>query len=113
MSLLRIIKESSLYTVALVLPSVAGIFTLPIFTRFLSPEEYAIITLVLTFSAIAGIIISLQLQAAMLRFITGFLARSEIENAKRYFSTVLFFLFATEFLPSAITASVKIAFYEL
>jgi len=98
MGLFRIIKESSVYTIALLLPPMVSIFTLPIFTRFLSPEEYAIITLVLTFSAIAGIAISLQLQAAMLRFTTGFIARNEIENAKRYFSSILFFLLAAVLL---------------
>ena len=60
MSKYRILKNTGIYTLALILPQIAGFFLLPVYTRILTPADYAVISLVGSFTAIVGIFIALQ-----------------------------------------------------
>ena len=89
MSKVRILKNTGIYTIALILPQIAGFFLLPVYTRWLTPADYAIISLVGSFTAIAGIFIALQLQSGIARYVLQFMAKDQKQEAKEILSSVL------------------------
>lgn len=92
MRILHVIKNTGFYTIALILPQIAGVFTMPIFTRFLTPKDYAIVALVATLSSVLSVAIALQIHSTVARFIIGFMAKGEKEKAKTFFNTILIFV---------------------
>lgn len=66
-----------------------GLLFLPIYTRYLSPEEYGIINVLVSIVSITSVFISLYLDTAYERFF--FEAKSD-RDRKRLFSTLLAFL---------------------
>tara|TARA_B100002019_G_C21258743_1_gene595436 strand:+ start:886 stop:2316 length:1431 start_codon:yes stop_codon:yes gene_type:complete len=62
------IKNSKIYFISNITSAIIAIFTLPIFTRFLSPEDFGILALFLIFGSITSQIISLSLGEATRKF---------------------------------------------
>ena len=58
------LKNSQIYFISNAASAFIAIFTLPIFTRFLSPEDFGILALFLIFGTIASQIFSLGLGEA-------------------------------------------------
>ncbi|MFH1386131.1 MAG: oligosaccharide flippase family protein [bacterium] len=94
MSKLKILTNTGIYTIALILPLVAGFFLLPLYTRYLTPAEYAVIGLVSSFTAIVGIFIALQLQSGIARYVLQFIAKGEKQKAREFLSTVILIMIA-------------------
>jgi|GEM_PF-2225297 len=90
MSKYLILKNTGIYTIALILPQVAGFFLLPLYTRMLTPADYAVISLVGSFTAIVGIFIALQLQSGISRYVLEYVAKGEKQKAKEILSSILF-----------------------
>lgn len=89
MSKYLILKNTVIYTIALILPQVAGFFLLPLYTRMLTPADYAVISLVGSFTAIMGIFIALQLQSGIARYVLEYVAKNEKQKAREVLSSVL------------------------
>lgn len=62
------LKNTKIYFISNVSSSVIAIFTLPIFTRFLSPEDFGILALFLIFGTITSQVFSLSLGEATKKF---------------------------------------------
>ena len=68
MSNKKLFANSFFYSLGVVLGKATGLLLLPIYTNFMSDHEYGIATTLTSFSAAFGIILSLSLRAAMIRF---------------------------------------------
>jgi O-antigen/teichoic acid export membrane protein len=94
MSKYLIIKNTGIYTIVLIMPQITGFLLLPIYTRFLTPADYAIISLVGSFTAIVGIFIALQLQSGIARYILQFMAREQKQEAREFLTSVIVIMVA-------------------
>lgn len=75
--------------IAGLIPAVSSFVTLPIFSRYLTPEEYGLLTLIFTLSAFLPILFTFQLSTAVVRFFYEF--ESGIQRI--YFTTNLVVVF--------------------
>ena len=60
----RVLKNTGAYTLVGIIPYLTSFIMLPIYTRYMSPEDYGILSLVSAFQAILATTVSLQLSAA-------------------------------------------------
>ncbi|UCB56939.1 MAG: oligosaccharide flippase family protein [Candidatus Omnitrophota bacterium] len=92
MKLYNVLKNSSFYTFATALQGMVSFFLLPIYTRYLSPKDYAILALVTSFVGIISSIITFQIHTGIPRFVNKFF--KDTDRAKIYFSNIFILLFA-------------------
>lgn len=64
----KIFNNSLLYSVGMIFSKAVGFFLVPIYTFCVSPDEYGVATTITTFVSTFGIVVSLSLRAAMIRF---------------------------------------------
>lgn len=64
----KIFNNSLLYSVGMIFSKAVGFFLVPIYTYYVTTEEYGIATTVTTFVSTFGIVVMLSLRAAMIRF---------------------------------------------
>lgn len=98
----KLLGNSISYSIIGLFPVMVGFFTLPILSRYLSPEEYGILSLVSSFISLVSIAATLQIYSGVARIYFDY----DDERRKEYFSTLfysvslvatavfLFFLFA-------------------
>ena len=86
----RVIKNSSLYTLAGILPYSISFFMLPVYTRYMTPDDYGILSLISTFSAMLTPFISLQLGSALSRYYFDY----GVLEFKCFFSTIVYSIIA-------------------
>ncbi len=96
-----IVKHSFIYGLGSLLSKFLGVILLPIYTRFLTPADYGILSLLVITGSITGIIVKLGLNSALFREIIY----HESEKAKAL-STTLYFLI----LESAIFFGILVFF---
>jgi O-antigen/teichoic acid export membrane protein len=77
-----------------VVPYVVSFFMLPIYTRYLTPSDYGILSLVGAFQSMLVIVSSLQISAGLARFYFDY----DEEGLKTYFSTVFSSIIVTALL---------------
>ncbi|WP_220498069.1 lipopolysaccharide biosynthesis protein [Rhodopirellula sp. JC639] len=82
----KTLLDTLAYGIQGALPQLLALLLLPVLTRVLTKEDYGIVNLVTTFSAIASGFIALQLPAVVGRFFFDY----EEDRVARFFSTVLF-----------------------
>ena len=63
-----LVKDSSIYLFTSLAVSFVNFITLPIYTRYLLPQEYAIVALFLMFGQVSVGLVSLGLQSASYRY---------------------------------------------
>ncbi|MCK5375201.1 MAG: oligosaccharide flippase family protein [Alphaproteobacteria bacterium] len=63
----KLVKNTSLYTIGNILPSAAGFFLLPIYTRYLTPSDYGIVSSMQVLSTILAIIFTLAVERSVYR----------------------------------------------
>ena len=85
----RVLTNSPVYTVGDVFQSGAGILLLPIYTRFLSTEEYGTAVLTILVAGIMAGLSNLNIQGALVRF--TFDAPDDWEYLSRLYGTVFTF----------------------
>lgn len=90
MKLANVLKNSLFYTLATTLQGMISFFLLPIYTRYLSPGDYAVLALVTSFSGIVSAVMTLQIHTGIPRFVIKFL--KDKERAKTYFSSIFLLL---------------------
>ena len=84
----RIFNNSLLYSLGTVLSKAVGFFLVPIYTYFLSSEDYGIGTTITTFISTFGIVVMLSLRAAMIRFYHDY----DEAGKRRFVGTILCFV---------------------
>lgn len=63
----KIIKNASFYTIGNILPQAVGFIILPLYTRFLSPSDYGIVSSLQVLSAIITIFLTLAIDRSVFR----------------------------------------------
>lgn len=85
-------KHSAIYAVGMMLRRITGLVMLPIYTRYLTPEDYGTVELLTMAIEIAGILVGLRISQALFRFYI----LEEDEHQKRVIvSTVLLTIVAS------------------
>lgn len=88
-SKLKFMKNSVIYTIGDILPKILYFFMIPIYTKYMNPEEYGIVTTVLTVGSIFSMLYILGLDGALMRFYYDY---KEEEKQKVFISTIWLFL---------------------
>lgn len=83
----KLFKASAVYVIAGFLPLAANFLLAPIYTKYLSPEDYGMIALANIFQSILTLIVGLSLSAAYIRYYFDYYKSPKLLNA--YFSTIL------------------------
>lgn len=93
----KLIKNTSLYTVGSILPQIANLILLPIYTKYLSPAEYGIYTSMMMFNAVLIIFFTMGFERSLNRLYYDY---KNPEQKKELFGTVSIsiFIIATLFL---------------
>ena len=85
----HIVKHASIYSAGRIASRAIGFLLIPVYTNFLSPEDYGVLELLTLFVALTGIIIQGGISAAVFKFFNRY--ESEIDK-KLIISTLLLFL---------------------
>lgn len=83
----RVLVNSFLYTLSALLVKAIGFLLLPVYTLFLSPEDYGITNLVNSFTQVAIFIIAFSLYSAVVRFYADY--KDDREKLKRFYGTMV------------------------
>lgn len=91
----RIFKDTVVYGMGSLLPKVAGIVLVPIYTRYLAPAEYGVISLAMMITTLVSSIMLLGQQGSLTRYLRMLEREGQHEDAGRMlFSAVIFTLVA-------------------
>jgi len=82
----KLIKNTAVYTFAGMIPFIVSFLMLPIYTRFMSPDDYGVLGLLNSLSAFLLVFMGLQLANSLFRFYFEY----DLAGVKRYFSTVVY-----------------------
>ena len=83
----KLIANSFLYTISGLLSKCLHFFLLPLYTQFLTTEDYGIQNILLSFNAVTNYIILLCLDSAALKFYAD--NKDDKEKCRRFFGTAL------------------------
>ena len=86
----KVIENSVLYTFSALLVKAVSFLLLPIYTRFLTPEDYGITNLAFGFIEVATYIVAFSLYSAVVRFYSDY--RDDSEKLRRFYGTAVTFL---------------------
>ena len=86
----RLGKSSVIYTITTVLQNGIAFFLLPLYTRYLTPNDYGILAVVSSINGFLTIFLMLSLHGAMTRFYFDY--RFEPEKLKAFWGTILTFI---------------------
>lgn len=98
MSSNKLVKNTSFYLAATYFPYLVSFITLPLYTRYLSTEDYAVLALAQSFIAFLPLLMTFQLHSSIYRFFVDY----EDKELKTFISTVFAFLVVTSFSASFI-----------
>lgn len=85
----KVLENSFLYTFSNLLVRAIGFLLLPLYTLFLTPEDYGITNLVNSFTTVATYIVAFSLYSAVVRFYADY--KDDREKLKRFYGTVVTF----------------------
>ncbi|MBS3918871.1 MAG: oligosaccharide flippase family protein [Deltaproteobacteria bacterium] len=86
----RLGKSSAIYTITTILQNGIAFFLLPLYTRYLTPNDYGILAVVNSINGFLTIFLMLSLHGAMTRFYFDY--RFEPEKLKAFWGTILTFI---------------------
>lgn len=87
----KVFENSFLYIFSSLLVKAINFLLLPLYTYFLTPEDYGITNMVTSFSNVAIYIVAFSLYSAIIRFYVDY--KDDRDKLKRFFGTVLVFVF--------------------
>lgn len=90
MSRSKVLSNSIIYTLGGVITKCFAFFLLPLYTAYLSPEDYGITSIVTTFLNISSFVVSFSLFAAVLRFYVDF--KDDSRKLSVFYGTVYLFI---------------------
>ncbi|MGN7396878.1 oligosaccharide flippase family protein [Peribacillus frigoritolerans] len=86
----KVLENSFLYTFSTLLVKAIGFLLLPIYTLFLTPEDYGTINLINSFNGVASFIVAFSLYSAITRFSADY--KNEREKLSRFYGTIFLFV---------------------
>lgn len=87
----KVLSNSAIYAVSGILQKCFSFFLLPLYTSFLSTEDYGITNVASGFLNTMSFIVSLSLYSAVMRFYVDY--KNDGEKLKRFYGTVITFVF--------------------
>lgn len=96
----KLIENSLIYSGLQVLQGGVGFLLLPIYTRFLTPYDYGVVSVINALTALLGVFYLMGLNGAAYRYYFDF--REKPEELKRFWGTVITFLLAFSFILTLI-----------
>ncbi|MYL69835.1 oligosaccharide flippase family protein [Halobacillus litoralis] len=102
----KFLKNSVLYTVGSMMTPLLGFIMLPVYTNYLSPSEYGVMTTVQTLVGMLQVFLLLSLHGAVTRFYYDYL--EDLKQQKEYLGSI--FLFVVFF--STLAASILLLFNQ-
>ncbi len=85
----KVLKNTTVYMLAGLLPSLVSLVMLPVYTRFMDRSQYGILAMVMAFSSFLVPFMGLQLMESVRRFYFDF----DRKEGARHFSTILYSVF--------------------
>ena len=82
----KVLENSFLYTFSSLLVKAIGFMLLPVYTKFLTPDDYGITNLVNSFTGVASFIVAFSLYSAIIRFYVDY--KSDREKLKRFYGSI-------------------------
>lgn len=73
----KIIKNTSLYTIGNIIPQAAGFFLLPIYTRYLTPADYGIVSSMQVLNTILAVVFTLAVERSVYRLYWNYKTEKE------------------------------------
>lgn len=92
----KVLENSFLYTFSQLIIKATGFLLLPLYTFFLTPEDYGIVNLIDSFLQMALYIVSMSLGSGIVRFYVDYKYNQTM--LKRYLGSVVIFVAASSFL---------------
>lgn len=89
----KVIINSGLYTFSSILVKAIGFLLLPVYTLFLTPEDYGITNLVTSFNGVASFVVAFSLYSAVVRFYADY--KDDREKMKQFYGTIIVFVFCS------------------
>lgn len=96
MQIPKILQNSAIYTVIMVLQKGISFFLMPLYTAFLSPADYGVLGVVTSITSLLSVFITLGLQAAATRFY--YKNNKDEEYSKKVFGNVAVVILANSLL---------------
>lgn len=87
----KVLTNSTLYTISALFSKAIGFILLPVYTHYLTADDYGITNLVTSFIQVASFIVAFSLYSAITRLYTDF--KYEREKLKCFFGTIVTFIF--------------------
>src|SRR5690625_1802298 len=86
----RVLENSFLYTFSSLLIKAMGFFLLPLYTAFLTPEDYGITNLATSFLSVTTFIVAFSLNSGIVRFYVEY--KEDQNKLQRFIGTVIIFV---------------------
>src|SRR5690554_1495885 len=86
----KVLENSLFYVVSSLLVRAIAFFLLPIYTYFLTPDDYGMVNLITSFIDVATFIIAFSLYSAAIRFYTDY--KGDRTKLKRLYGTIISFV---------------------
>ncbi|MFX4263247.1 oligosaccharide flippase family protein [Pelotomaculum propionicicum] len=87
----KVLFNSGLYTLSSLLIKAFGFLLLPVYTMFLTPEDYGITNMVNGFNSVVMFVVGFSLYSAVVRFYTDY--KEDREKLKEFYGTIVIFVF--------------------
>lgn len=94
----KLLKNSALYTTVMILQNAMNFFLLPLYTSYLTPEDYGIVAVVTSVISILTIVFTLALSGAANRYY--FKYKNDEKRLKQFWGTLFWFTILNSFVLS-------------
>lgn len=95
-----VLKNSFFYTIGNLLLKAFSFFLIPLYTSYLSPEQYGILNLANSFSSVLSMLLMMGLQYSVIRFFADY--KDDRDKVAKMFGTVICFILALGVLISVV-----------
>ena len=86
----KLARNASIYTIGNILPKAAGFLLLPVYTRFLTPADYGIISSMLMLGTLLAVLLTLAVGRSIYRLYYDY---QSVEGKREFLGTISIFLF--------------------
>ena len=100
-----VLMNSLFYTIGNLLLKAFSFFLIPLYTSYLSPEQYGILNLSTSFSSVVSMALMMGLQYSVIRFFADY--KNDYIKIAKMFGTVICFILAIGIIGSCIFISLK------
>lgn len=96
----KVLENSFFYVFSSLLTKAIAFFLLPVYTFYLTPEDYGIINLMNSFNEVALFVVGFSLYSAAIRFYTDY--KDDRVKLKRFYGTIFLFIFISGIVFAAL-----------